>query len=239
MRGENMADKEVLTLRLEYIEKAQQRTRNAFFLALLASAVVLLLCNNIIFPPLPRQPHIEGTTYSVPILGVPLGVNTLTVFGPVSLVIFSFYLASCFRSSESQLESLEGRLDTYSGADEREKIAIVLNSESVLDLPSPRLRISTNRDGLRSLLYWLLIFLPALVSIIALGTDWSIFASLYDDVIRSSDSFKSWFLDNGVIFDIEGLCISFLVCIYCSSSVASARKSANIIRRIVFPKKVV
>jgi hypothetical protein len=258
-----MADKDILTLRLESIEKAQQRSRQALFLSLLASAVVILLCSNYIsfqpeheLPPSPNttaanadekfaaqenyklklKQHYDSQIYIIPLLGVPMGVDTLSPFGPVSLLVFAFYMASCFRSSLSQLSSLETRLDAYPGAEEREKIAVVLNSEVVLNLPGPGLRTSASKSDRRPLAYWFLISFPLIGSLLALGTDIRVLAIRYGNYPHKTwADFVKWFLDNGLVFDFIGFFATVFVAIYCSASISSSKKSAEIIKRLMSP----
>jgi hypothetical protein len=145
-------EKDLLTLILESIEKAQQRTRRAFFLNLLVSSLVLIFAFNFSIsqgnakPPRPDSTgdteeykiqlarYFNRYTYSIPIIGVTISADDFAFFGPLALFIFSFYYVSCSRNSDTQLRNLHKRMDATPL--DREILAVALESEVVLNTSS-------------------------------------------------------------------------------------------------------
>jgi hypothetical protein len=196
-----MIEKDELTLRLEGIGAAQQRSRNAFLSATVASLVVLIVFFNLTFsqgsatPTMPDHPptdvvfealkkeqvkhFFDRFYYSLPLVGVQVSTDDLVLFAPLGMLIFSLYYVSCVRNSYKQIDDLRGSLDERSDRNDLIKVNIVLRSEIVLNEPSSELPFTIPLPAwlfLDSLsktinLYQLLIYLPALASVGALYAD--------------------------------------------------------------------
>src|SRR5580704_14821720 len=104
-------DKDELSLRLEGITSAQQRSRTAFFSMTVAAIVVFIVFFNISFSlgnntptmpdPAPKdvvseelkkeqvKHYFDRFYYSLPIVGVQVSTDDLAFFAPVALLIFA------------------------------------------------------------------------------------------------------------------------------------------------------
>src|SRR5262245_37615723 len=111
----------ILDVRLDAIEKAQQRYRTAFFLTTIASTVLAIMAFNRTLSFEQGAPIYRGNTerekiifqnelsrrlardsYTIPLLGVSISVWDLGLIGPAALFIFAFYFSAASRSVRSQ-----------------------------------------------------------------------------------------------------------------------------------------
>jgi len=193
-----MIEKDELSLRLDGITSAQQRSRAAFFLAAIAAVIVLIVSFNVTFSQSAGRPvlshdfhndvlseslikervkhYFDHFYYSVPLLGVQVSTDDLALYAPLSLLIFAFYHLSCIRAVFAQLEDLSIALSSVTDQQEIQKVAIILKSETVLNTLTSELPFRGRWSGVSRFLstvnlYRLLIYLPAFASIAALYAD--------------------------------------------------------------------
>jgi hypothetical protein len=168
-----MIEKDILTLRLEGIDNAQQRGRSGFFYLTTASLVVLIVFFNITFSQVkrptdlmvdPKAPNLTMEelkkeevkrffgrfNYALPIVGVQVATDDLVFFAPIALLIFCLYYVSCMRNATRQLEDLSRSLDSMAKNDELEsdrlKVKTVLSAGIVLNEPFSELPINLGKS---------------------------------------------------------------------------------------------
>ena len=225
---------------------AHKRTRTAFFLATLGSAVVLITAFNATLSWdrfLPASPPENATLvqketvtekvkhvvdrehYQLPLIGVQINTVDVGLFAPLSLLVFSFFFLASSRAAWSQMHALsEEPVGKDPQFNKLVKSEIVLN---VVDDP-----------GMRSFLsplsfYRGMIFLPSVASLFALAADLhTFFDSPYDN---PSTTVFAAMKDQGVLvraigFDAIGACLTVLVLVYNWQTLRYSRKIQELAR---------
>jgi hypothetical protein len=255
-----VAEKDILSLRLECITLAQERSRTAFFAAVIAAAVVLIVFFNVTLsltshtPTKPdNAPHdlvyealekeqvkhfFDHFFYSLPVLGVQVSTDDLSLFGPLALLVFSLYYTSCLRSALVQLRDLRRFLGKARDGNALEQVAVTLKSQVVINRGTST--ISPEHPAWFTFVdyftagnfYAYLIYLPVLASCAALYAD--IHGTYFTNAaLDPSGTVFFRTLDNGekakvVMFEIVGVAVTAIVTVYCSVSAKYFRKIRDI-----------
>ncbi len=263
-QGVKMIEKDVLSLRLEAITSSQDRSRTAFFSATVAAMVVLVVFFNITFsqgsgtPTMPdNAPHdlmsealrkeqarhfFDRFYYSLPLVGVQVSTDDLSFLAPLALLVFSMYYVSCMRSTAMQLRELREYMTGVTDDEQREKVAVVLNSQVVINNPASELPfqppkwLPVSRLCRTLNLYQLLIYLPGLASIGALYADLygtylvgGVFdppGSTYFSGLSPQDRLKV------VTFQLIGLSVTVVVVVYCGAAARYSSEARKIVARL-------
>jgi hypothetical protein len=148
-----MSETSLLDLRLNSLQKAQERSRTAFFLSIIASAVVGITIFNRTLSweaPKPLYPtpntaeniavygeklkaRMGRDSYTLPLLGVSVSAWDLGFIGPASLLVFAFYFFAASRSVSSLIADFSNQLPE--GRVDLERAYLGLKSQMVLNSP--------------------------------------------------------------------------------------------------------
>lgn len=111
---------------IDVVLSTQKRARSAFFLSLIASSIVLITVFNLWFSLESALPALNGTEdlgiqeamkerikhqvdrsyYELPLLGIEVTCDDAALFGPLVLLVFSFYSLIAFRTWHRQVMCL-------------------------------------------------------------------------------------------------------------------------------------
>lgn len=231
---------DLMERKLTGLNEAQKRSRTAFFSSVLGSAIVLLLIWNLSFSWSRNLPDHDDDSwwakeifkekvkpwnsryfYTLPLLGINMTTDDIGMIGPFALLVLALYYASCETSTRRQVADVIKNF----GSSHAEEIYVAIKSGMVLnsiDEDHPFENVPVNKEPVRyritkGSIYRILIFLPALASVAAIGEDvWGAYIEreLHGHAVIPTTIFQIMPWQDKIVqiaFDIVGIGMTALV----------------------------